>query len=79
LEAGGEAAGKKLDDAGKTSGDKLISGAEQAAKKLAEAVKGDKGNGDAMNNTDKFTEMIHTFITKTFDDFKQRVPQHALI
>jgi hypothetical protein len=79
LEAGGDSAGKKLEAAGQTSGDKLISGAEQAAKKLEEAVKGDKGNGSAIDNTDKFTEMIHTFITKTFDDFKQRVPQHALI
>lgn len=79
LEAGGETAGKQLDAAGKTSGDKLISGATTAAQKIADAVKSGKGNDGVVDNTSKFTEMIHTFITKTFDDFKQRLPQHALI
>lgn len=78
LEAGGETAGKKLDDAGQISGDKLVSGATIAAERLANAVGAGKTNESAPVDTFTFTELIYKFLNQTFDDFKKRVPQHAL-
>jgi hypothetical protein len=78
LEAGGETAGKKLDDAGQTSGDKLINGATIAAERIANAVGPGKTNDHTPQDTFTFTELIYKFLSQTFDDFKQRIPQHAL-
>lgn len=78
LEAGGETAGKKLDDAGQTSGDKLINGATIAAERIANAVGAGKTSESTPDNTFTFTELIYKFLNQTFDDFKKRIPQHAL-
>jgi hypothetical protein len=78
LEAGGEVAGEKLNTAGQTSGDKLINGATIAAERIANAVGPGKTNDHTPQDTFTFTELIYKFLNQTFDDFKKRIPQHAL-
>jgi hypothetical protein len=84
LEKGAEIARKMLEESGNNTAKSLVEGGNDVAGALKDgAAKLEKvfSGLDDKREEDKGREMlekIHTFLTKTFDDFKTRVPQNAL-
>jgi hypothetical protein len=85
-EKGATNARKQLESAGNVSGGSVMDGGNSAGNALQEganAIKeatdgGGGGGGGGVDPIKTVLDGIKTFLEKTFDDFKERVPQNAL-